>query len=86
MSYFTDPYERTIIYVATSKVEAANEGVYTRLPLKRGTVVAFYNGIRTETLISGVSDDGKRSHYKIDNDWAETGREIDIPSRYRSTF
>ena len=41
-----DPYEDRMVEVRMSKVEGAEEGLFSRCDVKAGTVMAFYNGIR----------------------------------------
>ncbi len=79
----SDPYEQTLLYVGPSKVEKAGRGVYTRKPLKEGTLVSFYNGIKMSFVESSIKSKDKTRHYVIDNDWSVANQEIDIPPRYR---
>ena len=41
-----DPYEDRMVEVRVSRVEGAEEGLFSRRNVKAGTVMAFYNGIR----------------------------------------
>lgn len=76
-----DPYEKSLVYVGQSKI--AGRGIFTRVPLKKGTVLAFYNGVRYGLSNSKMKDKGL-SFYRIDNDWAKFDEVIDIPKKYRS--
>ena len=42
-----DPYEESLIEVRQSLVAGAGEGIFLRQEVEANTVVAFYNGVRS---------------------------------------
>lgn len=79
-----DPYEKQMMEVRQSKLTGAGFGVFARRSARKGTLMGFYSGIKLSSLESSVlSFDGRRSQYRIDNDWATTNQVIDIPSEHR---
>ena len=46
----SDPYEDRMVDVRLSKVEGAEDGLFSKLNVKAGTIMAFYNGIRSNEL------------------------------------
>jgi hypothetical protein len=78
-----DPFEKKMIYIATSKIEGAGLGAFIRRPAKKGSVIAFYNGIRISSIEPSQTWIERKSPYRMDNDWAVTNEVIDIPERYR---
>lgn len=79
-----DPYEKQMMYVAPSKLAGAGFGIFSKRPSKKGMLVGFYNGIKVHNMESNtMSKEGRRSQYRIDNDWALADEVIDIPDIYR---
>lgn len=83
-----DVYERSRVEVKVSSVEGAGEGLYARVDLEPGMVVAYYNGLKMKAgeKSSAEFDTG----YGIFIDFARTWKEkqntehMDIPARYQS--
>ena len=46
-------------------------------------VVAFYNGVKKTKFEMRLTSDGRKSNYKIDNDWAAQDQILDIPKELR---
>jgi hypothetical protein len=46
-------------------------------------VVGFYNGVRKNKLVVRLTPEGRKSNYKIDNDWAAQDQILDIPQELR---
>ena len=42
-----DPYEESLVEVRQSLVAGAGEGIFLRQEVEANTVVAFYNGVRS---------------------------------------
>ena len=72
------------MYVGTSKLAGAGFGVFSKRSGKKGMLVGFYNGIKVLNIEANtMSKEGRRSQYRIDNDWAFKDQIIDIPNIYR---
>ncbi len=55
-----------------------------RRSAKKGTLMGFYSGIKINNFAAiTMSSEGRRSQYRIDNDWALANEVIDIPDQYR---
>lgn len=83
-----DPYESRTVEVKTSHLPGSGEGLFARRPLPKGTITAFYNGIRLPYKVR-ESDQPKEewstSGYKIYiNADYESGERMDIPAEYIS--
>lgn len=73
-----------MMYIDQSKVPGAGFGAFAKRSAKKGTLVGFYSGIKVQNLDqSTLSSEGRRSQYRIDNDWALANEVIDIPNKYR---
>lgn len=90
--HLRDPYENSLVRVATSGVEAGGEGLFARKLLPPGTVVSFYNGVRipndTANPHSGTGycifvDWGKQLPFPFP--WVKEGEMIDIPPCLQSS-
>ena len=53
----TDPYEDRTVEVRKSKVDGGGEGLFAKVDLPKGTIVAFYNGIRLPYRVGGPKDE-----------------------------
>lgn len=61
-----DPYESERVFVKTSTIPDAGDGLFAKRKLKAGEVVSFYNGIRL-------------THAEVDErDWALNSNTISI--------
>ena len=40
-----DPYERKLLHVETSRIPGAGVGVFTLVPLKKYSIIGYFNGI-----------------------------------------
>ncbi|KAL8207087.1 UNVERIFIED_CONTAM: Histone-lysine N-methyltransferase setd7 [Gekko kuhli] len=61
-----DPYESERVYVDTSLISSAGEGLFSKIAAEAGIVMSFYNGIRI-------------THQEVDNrDWALNGNTISL--------
>ncbi|XP_069832946.1 histone-lysine N-methyltransferase SETD7 isoform X1 [Dendropsophus ebraccatus] len=76
-----DPYELERVYVATSMISNAGEGLYAKISVGPRTVMSFYNGVRI-------------THQEVDSrDWSLNGNTIslddetviDVPDPYYVT-
>ena len=74
-----DPYEEATVRVEASSVPGGGEGLVTVRPVKKGEVVAFYNGVRLP-YIPGEKENWETSGYKIfiNADHA-SGERVDLP-------
>jgi histone-lysine N-methyltransferase SETD7 len=52
-----DPYERYFCLVTTSRITSAGDGVFSRVDVLEGTIVAFYNGVRSHARNEEAADD-----------------------------
>ena len=77
-----DPYEDRMVAVRMSRVEGAEEGLFSRQDVKAGTVMAFYNGIRREKS-ENMTWDLEANSYKIFDPTRKKGT-VDIPVELRS--
>ena len=75
-----------MVYVASSTIPGAGRGIFTRAPMKLGTVVAFYNGIKVKWYQTKGKGETSVSHYRMDNDWSAPNQILDIPLKWRSVF
>ncbi len=79
-----DPLEEKLVYVAESSIANAGRGVFCKANVSRGTVVAFYNGVKLTDLESKVKLEDRRSGFRMDNDWAKKDEILNIPMAFRS--
>jgi histone-lysine N-methyltransferase SETD7 len=70
-----DPYEDYFVQVMTSKFEKAGEGLFAKVDIELGTVIAFYNGVR----VLAETDTDRPTPYKIslDDDY-----DLDMPDEF----
>jgi len=74
-----DPYEASTVQVRSSQVDGGGEGLYANRDIKKGDIVAFYNGIRLPPAC-GPKEDWDSSGYKIfANTNEQWGERIDLP-------
>lgn len=68
-----DPYEQLFVYVHSSRIPEAGQGLFAKIDIEADTVVSFYNGTRF-----AASDPDARldSRYKINFD---DQTDLDIP-------
>ena len=64
-----DAMEDQFIYVSNSTLDGAGRGVFMKRAAKKGSVVAFYNGVRMTDIESKVKTEDRKSPYRMDNDW-----------------
>ena len=90
--HLRDPYENSLVKVASSDVEGGGEGLFARKFLPPGTVVSFYNGVRIPQDIgnphSGPGycifvDWGKQLPFPFP--WVKEGEMIDLPASLQSS-
>merc|ERR1712130_837641 len=74
-----DPYEMTVCQVRVSNVMGGGEGLWSVKDLKKGEIVAFYNGVRLP-YVPGEKENWDTSGYKIFvNADHSSGERIDLP-------
>ncbi len=80
-----DPYEARMIEIRDSEVPDSGQGVFARQDLAKGTIVAFYNGVRLQYKLGGPKEEWASSGYKIyiNADYI-SGERMDIPEEYVS--
>ena len=49
----TDAYEQRTVEVRKSDVDGGGEGLFAKVDLPKGTIVAFYNGVRIPYRVGG---------------------------------
>ena len=64
-----DAMEDKFIYVSNSTLDGAGRGVFMKRAARKGSVVAFYNGVRMTDIESKVKLEDRKSPYRMDNDW-----------------
>lgn len=81
----SDPYEESLVEVRDSNVPGGGDGLFARVDLPKGTIAAFYNGVRLAYRLGGPKEDWTSSGYKIYiNADYESGERMDIPAEYIS--
>lgn len=68
-----DPYEQLFVYVDSSRIPEAGQGLFAKIDIEADTVVSFYNGTR---FASNDPDARLDSSYKINFD---DQTDLDIP-------
>mgnify|MGYP001161651556 FL=1 len=80
----SDPYEDCTVRVRSSGVEGGGDGLFAQKDLAKGSMVAFYNGVRLPYRV-GVKEEWATSGYKIYiNADYESGERMDIPEECQS--
>ena len=76
-----DPYEELFVYVDESTIPNAEEGLFAKIDIEEGTVISFYNGVRSD-IIDPDDKIWRNWPYKIalDEFW-----HLDIPEGLRTT-
>jgi len=79
-----DPYEERTVIVKQSHVEGAQEGLFAKKSVKSGTIMAFYNGVRSIRPASGcLTWQNEANAYKIFDPNIKEGI-VDIPEKYHA--
>ena len=52
-----DPYEQRTVEVRKSEVDGGGEGLFAKVDLPKGTIVAFYNGVRIPYRLGGPKEE-----------------------------
>ena len=73
-----DPYEERYVYVKTSQVPFAGEGLWAKSKISKGQVVAFFNGVRQRHLCGVKSVKVSWSDYRIS---CEKDLDLDIQTQ-----
>ena len=77
----SEPYEQKTVYVASSKISKAGEGLFAKRCIEKGKIVSFYNGVRYLKKRSEGGKSYKSSDFRLNLD---KFTDIDIPQRYRN--
>lgn len=81
----SDPYEDSMVALGNSSVPDSGDGLFAKKDMPKGTIVAFYNGVRLPYKLGGPKEDWSTSGYKIYiNADYESGERMDIPEEYIS--
>eukprot|EP00090_Calanus_glacialis_P042494 TRINITY_DN7535_c0_g1_i5.p1 TRINITY_DN7535_c0_g1~~TRINITY_DN7535_c0_g1_i5.p1 ORF type:complete len:456 (-),score=87.55 TRINITY_DN7535_c0_g1_i5:164-1531(-) len=75
-----DPYERKLLHVQTSRIPGAGVGVFTNLPVKRNTIIGYFNGIHRHR--GEIFKDADKSAYLVEG--THRNEMLDIPEEYQS--
>ena len=81
-----DPYESCSVVCKSSLIgETAGEGLFSLRSVPKGTVLAFYNGVRIPYKLGGPKEVWETSGYKIfiNADYT-SGERMDIPAEFIS--
>ena len=66
MNSAPDPYEYNWVYVRSSRIKGAYEGLFAKRDVPKGRVVSFYGGIRMRTTeLTDPKDAYDANAYKI---------------------
>ena len=80
-----DPYESSQVEVRQSQVPGSGSGLYAKKDIAKGSIAAFYNGVRLPYRVGGPKDVWETSAYKIYiNADYKSGERMDIPPEYVS--
>eukprot|EP00096_Caligus_rogercresseyi_P015920 TRINITY_DN8417_c0_g1_i1.p1 TRINITY_DN8417_c0_g1~~TRINITY_DN8417_c0_g1_i1.p1 ORF type:complete len:270 (+),score=68.07 TRINITY_DN8417_c0_g1_i1:271-1080(+) len=77
-----DPFEEQYLEVRPSVI-GSGRGVFSKRRIPEGTLVGFYQGVRTSKTEALKDKEIRKSPYKIDNDWAHPNEILDISEFYR---
>ena len=77
-----EPWEATLSYVKQSNLDQGGEGLFCKQKRPKGSIVAFYNGIRLNSSSVLLEERYGRSDYRIR---LNADRDLDIPKGYESS-
>jgi len=77
-----EPWEATLSYVKQSNLDQGGEGLFCKQKRPKGSLVAFYNGIRLNSSSILMEERYGRSDYRIR---LNANRDLDIPKGYESS-
>ena len=72
-----------MVEMKKSAVPNSGDGLFAKCDIEKGTIVAFYNGVRLPYRVGGPKDEWETSGYKIyiNADYI-SGERMDIPEEY----
>jgi len=75
-----DPYEEKMLLVQTSRIPGAGVGVFTIQPVKKNSIIGYFNGIHRHR--GEIFKDGDKSAYLVEG--THRNEMLDIPEEYQS--
>lgn len=85
-----DPHERACTFPAVSMLHGGGTGLFARVPLERGLVVAYYNGVRLPVDVangrSWADNEYTISLYSEEQDDDDEATALDLPAAMLSSY
>lgn len=85
--HLRDPYEDQLVEVCTSKVPGGGDGLFAKVDIPAGTLVAYYNGLRMKAGDAKLFEQstGYSIYLEWDTELRKTSDVLDIAPQYQST-
>jgi len=84
--HLADPYESSLVQVKQSGMDGAGEGLFAKVDIPEGVIVAYYNGLRFNAGDRMKEDETGYAIFVEHNARVDKhAKHMDIPSRYHSS-